>query len=278
MAGTPHSLDYSVLGRTLHVRTSGEGPTVLLVHGLGATSHIWDRFELPGYRLIAVDLPGYGFSEPRNGRQGPRELALLLDALMDQIAPDAPFAVVGHSMGALAALELALAKPARLSAVALLDVPIELPMLARLSSAPLLGEAIFRLPALAPASRIVVRLYLSWLFGDASKVTSKVVDAYSRASGGSHYWSAMLAGLRGISDWAHGERLQGLAVPAVVVWGQEDPILPVAVGRRLAELIPGAEFVPLAGCGHSPAEEAPQALADAVRTLFEHKAGFAPAR
>ena len=160
MAGTPHSLDYPVLGRTLHVRVRGEGPTVLLVHGLGASSRLWDHFELPGYRLVAVNMPGYGFSEPRRGRQGPRELALLLDALMDQVSPGAAFAVIGHSMGALATLELALAKPDRISAVALLDVPLELPLLARLSSAPLVGEALFVLPALAPASRIAVRLYL----------------------------------------------------------------------------------------------------------------------
>jgi pimeloyl-ACP methyl ester carboxylesterase len=86
----------------------------------------------------------------------------------------------------------------------------------------------------------------------------------------------MLAGLRGINAWAHAERLQSLAVPAVVIWGQKDPLLPVAVGRRLAELIPGAEFVPLEGCGHSPPEEAPAALADAIRTAFEIKAGFSP--
>ncbi|HEY3446924.1 MAG TPA: alpha/beta hydrolase [Myxococcales bacterium] len=270
------SLEYSVLGRRLHACVGGEGPTVLLVHGLGATSHIWERFDLPGYRLVAVDLPGCGWSETRVGPHGPRELGLVLDALMDQLVPDGRIGVVGHSMGALAAVEMALTRPERIAALALLDVPLRLPAMARLTAAPLLGEAVFRVPTFAPASRTAVRIYLTWLFGDHRKLDGEIVDAYSNASSRPHYWETMLHGLRGIAGWAGQQRLPQLKVPSLVVWGQKDPMFPVAVGRQLAGLIPGADFVPLAGCGHSPPEEAPAALSDVVLSHFERRAAFGP--
>ena len=195
---------------------------------------------------------------------------------MDQLSPQEPFAVVGHSMGALVAMELALGRPERVAAVALLDVPLQLPMLARLSTLPVLGDAVFSLPAFAPASRTAMHVYLSWLFGDPSRLSRDVVEAYTSASARPHYWKTTLKGLRGIKAWVGGERLASLKVPALVVWGQKDPLLPVSVGRSLADLIPGADFVPLAGCGHSPPEEAPAALSEAVLSHFERKAGFLP--
>lgn len=272
------SLEYTVLGRRLHARVGGEGPTVLLVHGLGATSHIWERFDLPGYRLVAVDMPGCGWSETRAGPLAPRNVALVLDSLMEELVPSGRFAVVGHSFGGLTAIEMAHLRPERLAALALVDVPTRLPGLAKLSAAPLLGEAFFRVPTFAPASRTAVRLYLTWLFGDSHRLHPEVVDAYSNASCRPNYWETMLSGVRGVASWDGHEKLAALKAPALVVWGEKDPMFPVSLGQKLARAIPGAELLVLPGCGHSPAEELPGPLADAVLSHFERRAGFCPAR
>ncbi len=270
------SLEFPVLGRKLHARVGGEGPTVLLVHGLGASSHIWERLELPGYRLVAVDMPGCGWSETRAGPLAPRDVALVLDALMEQLAPDRRFAVVGHSFGGLTAIEMAHLKPERVAALALVDVPLQLPAMARLTAAPVLGEAVFRVPTYAPASRTAVRLYLTWLFGDHRKLDPETVDAYSNASSRPNYWETMLSGVRGIARWDGHGRLGELKPPALVVWGERDPMFPVALGRKLARAIPGADLVVLPGCGHSPAEESPASLTEAVLSHFERRAAFGP--
>ena len=271
------SLEYTVLGRRLHARVGGEGPTVLLVHGLGATSHIWERFDLPGYRLVAVDMPGCGWSETRAGPLAPRDVALVLDSLMAQLSHDHRFAVIGHSFGGLAAIEMAHLKPGRVAALALVDVPMQLPGLARLTAAPLLGEAIFRVPTYAPASRTAVKLYLTWLFGDSHRLNPEIVDAYSNASSRPNYWETMLSGVRGIAGWDGHGRLSQLEPPALVVWGEKDPMFPVSLGKKLAKAIPGAELVVLPGCGHSPAEESPQSLTEVVLSHFERRAAFGPA-
>ncbi|MGC4115484.1 MAG: alpha/beta hydrolase [Myxococcales bacterium] len=270
------SLEYTVLGRRLHVRIGGFGPTVLLVHGLGATSHIWERFDLPGYRLVAVDMPGCGWSETRVGPLAPREVALVLDSLMDVLVPEGRFAVIGHSFGGLTSIEMALLKPGRVASLGLVDVPVQLPLPARLTAVPVLGEAIFRVPTYAPASRTAVRLYLTWLYGDAHRLDPEVIDAYANASARPHYWETMLSGVRGIAGWDGHDRLGKLQIPALVVWGEKDPMFPVSLGHSLSRAIPGAELVVVPGCGHSPAEESPRLLADAVLSHFERRAGFGP--
>lgn len=263
--------DARILGRRIHYVARGTGRPVLLVHGLGATGHIWEELQIPGYQLISIDLPGYGWSESRANVRSLHDLAFVLDAFMEACFP-APYAVMGHSLGGLVTLELALARPERVNAAVLINAPVKLPVVARLSAAPYLGDALFRFPALAPVSRTAIKLYLSFIFGDRRRVTRATVEEYVRAAGAPGYYAATLAGLRGIAAWAHGERLKTLRVPTAVVWGARDRIFPVSLGRRLAESLPGGIFHSIQGCGHSPPEEAPAQLAEYVRAFFDANA------
>ncbi len=270
------SRDLVVLGRRLHVRTRGDGPTVLLLHGLGATSHLWDSLELPGRRLVAPDLPGFGCSEPRSGNLGPEELAVVFDTALDLLGVQ-DLCVVGHSMGALAAMELARRRGSRVRAAVLVAAPLTLPKVVHAGHVRGLGEAFYKLPALAPVSRAAARLYLTWLFGDRRRLRPDSVTRYVEASAVPGFWDTMLAGTRGILGWRGRDTLGVLRVPSLVLWGEKDPLLPVRVGRELAQALPDAEFQLLHGCGHTPAEEIPQEFSRIVRSYLERKAAFATA-
>lgn len=255
-------------GCRLHYLERGSGPPVLLVHGLGAAAHVWDAVELPG-RAVAVDLPGCGGSQPRHEPQGPAMLAGLLADFADEVLGDERFAVVGHSLGSLVAAELALLRPGRVRAAVFIDLPLRVPALARLPALPLVGELVFGLWSLGPVSRAAIRLYLGFLFGDRRKVTEATVEAYLRAASCPGYFPSVLAGLRGLAGWDGEERLRSLPVPVAVIWGTKDPIFPLALGRRLAQSLPGASFHPLEGCGHSPPEEAPDEVSAIVGAFLE---------
>jgi pimeloyl-ACP methyl ester carboxylesterase len=112
-----------VPGARLHVIERGQGPALLLIHGLGGQSGhftygIVDQLA-PHFRVIVIDRPGSGYSTRSDGRSASLEAqAAMLAALIDQMKLDRPF-VVGHSLGGAIALALALAHPEKVSGLAL---------------------------------------------------------------------------------------------------------------------------------------------------------------
>lgn len=101
--------------------TRGSGETVVLLHGLGGTHRYWQAgLEGTTARSVMVDVLGFGES-PRPWRR--YSLAVHLDALEDALLPHAPFALIGHSMGAVLALALAARRPDLVTRLGLLSLP-----------------------------------------------------------------------------------------------------------------------------------------------------------
>ncbi len=248
-----------VLGRRLHYAARGAGPAVLLIHGMGAASHAWDRLALPDFRLIAVDLPGCGRSEVIDGPQAPNDLAFLLHELMRELG-HRTYSVVGHSLGALVGLELALMRSEQVRAAVLVDAAIKVSPAAHLLNVPLLAEVAAAAGGALPVPRSLIRLYLHVLFGDPRRITEATIEAYARTTSNPHYLQVMVAEVKGLLAWTPGDRVKALRVPTLVAWGERDPFLPVASGERFASLLPGARFVAVPGCGHAPPDECPEVL------------------
>jgi len=238
-----HHLDWEPPGAS--------GPPVLLVHGAGGSHAHWPLAlrGLPGRRVIAIDLPGHGAS-PAPGLASIGGYAERVLALADALALPA-FAVVGHSMGGAVALTLALDRPGRLAALALVGSG------ARLRVAPTILAAAAA-PALSPE--------------DARAIADR---HFAPAEGGAlreELARELMACLPGV---LHGdylacdtfdvmERLGAVGAPTLVVSGAEDRLTPPKYARHLAERIPGARLVEIAGAGHLAMREAPSAVAGAI--------------
>lgn len=112
---------------TLFAHQAGSGPPVLLIHGLGADHTDW-RFQIPAlaahYRVLAVDLPGFGASAALPGGSRIEDYAQALHAWLDEQGVGTLHAVIGHSMGGAVALEFALARPTRTSRLVLMNTLI----------------------------------------------------------------------------------------------------------------------------------------------------------
>jgi pimeloyl-ACP methyl ester carboxylesterase len=242
---------------------TGEGGTPLvLLHGFGAERSVWDPIvrELAGRRVIRLDLRGSGESESGAGpalmEQLAGDLAELLDALQVERA-----AIVGHSLGGYVTFAFFRMYAERVAGLALVASH------ARGDSPELAAtrEALARAAERDGSMDAIVEFYRPRLVApQRNGATSGALDDVT----------AMMARQdpRGAAQLLRGmkERLDSrdlfadVAVPAVVIAGGEDALIPLEVTREVAEGISGARFVLLEDVGHSVMVEAPERAAAAL--------------
>lgn len=251
-------------GRTVHVRSRGAGEPLVLLHGFGGSALTWARVEpelARGYRTVAIDLNGFGWTErpgdPESySLEGQERLVLsVLDALGLERAHFA-----GHSYGGGLAIFLASRHPERVRSLLLVDST--LPAYSSLRRSPIfaprwLARLFTRTVALRASN---VRRGLRASYADDTRVDDALVGSYlerlSVEGAGDAFWGLT----RPRPGGAYSVDLATIRAPALFVWGEEDELIPVEEGRSHAALLPDAAFAALPGCGHSPMEECPEAF------------------
>ncbi len=273
--------DPSVAVRVLE---AGDGPPLLLVHGSGMSASSWAPLlpHLVGYRLIALDLPGFGLSDAfdyagRSLREhAVAQLTSLLDALDLERVP-----VIGTSLGGMWALCLAVDAPGRITALASLGVPaVALPGMRgdpffTALSTPGLRQLVARIgsPSVAVTRRSLARGAIGPRAAElAPDGFFDVVHEGMRQPGFrtamlSHMWLAMRYGRPRPENFLSDAELQRIAVPVLMVWGDEDPYGGPEIGRRAAALIPGAQLDVIPG-RHAPFLDDPQRCGALINQLL----------
>lgn len=256
-------------GIAVRVLSSGpaDGPPVLLLHGWGAWSYLW-RHDIPalvdaGWRVLAVDLKGHGFSDKPLGPGEYTAEAMTRHAveIMEALGiGERGAAVIGQSMGGAIAIDLALRHPELVRRVALVN-PVGL---GRVRVMPMARWA--AMPALDPilphlVTRRLIRWLLHFVHGTPGHMSPHDVDEYWAPSRFPAYARAMRALLRDF-DWstARLERVRALRVPALVVLGGRDRLVDSDASVIRAHLPPGARIVEVPAGGHAVNEELPAAV------------------
>ncbi|MDQ4078560.1 MAG: alpha/beta fold hydrolase [Chloroflexota bacterium] len=220
---------------TIYYQVAGAGEPVVLVHGLSGSTKWWAKnIEALArhFRVHLIDLIGFGGSQGRS-RFVLSEAAGVLAEWMDQIGIE-PANVVGHSMGGYISAELAADFPGRVDRLVLVDAA-GLPF----------G---YNYPKHAFGLLRVLR-HLPFDFWPVL-----VQDAYRAGP------VTILDALRQILFSDLRVKLAQIEVPALVVWGEHDTVIPVAVGETLSHSLPHAEFIVLDGAGHNPMWDRPLAF------------------
>ena len=267
-SGSPFRAQYRhVDGTRLRIIDSGSGTPVVFLHGFGASLYTW-RNALPvvshaGYRVVAFDNRGFGFSDrPAHGYSNAEYTRLVL-ALLDTL--DISSAVlVGHSMGGAIAAEVALAAPQRVRGLVLIDAAgygVRWPGVLKLARLPFIGAMITTFRGRAPTGRI-----LRSMFADPRKLTEEDIDQYYAPVPARDYGRALRGVLREFRFDSLGGRLGALQTPTLVIWGDADRLISVAQGTRMAREIPRSAFVLLQRSGHLAPDESPD---DVNRVLLE---------
>jgi pimeloyl-ACP methyl ester carboxylesterase len=271
----------------------GEGPPLILVHGSGMSASTWAPLmaHLPGRRLIALDLPGFGLSDPYDyggrslGAHAVAQLTSLLDALDLSHAP-----IVGTSLGAMWALCLAVAAPRRVTAVAALGVPaLALPGVHAdpfftALSIPVLRHAVARLRP--PTVAITRRSMAGGVVGPRGAELApdgffETVHEGMRRPGfrtvmTSHLWLAFRLGRARSVNFLTDAELRAIAAPVLFIWGADDPYGKPEMGRRAAALISDAQLEVIPG-RHAPFLDDPERCGMLIGALLQ-RAGAAPPR
>jgi pimeloyl-ACP methyl ester carboxylesterase len=255
----------------------GEGPAVVLVHGFASSLDTWAHVApmlARRHRVLAFDLKGFGWSDRPEGDYSPRAQAELLLEFLAWRGVDRA-ALVGHSFGASVVLQAALLMPLVVDRLALYDAFVyqeQLPSFFHWSRIGGVGEALF---ALFYRERPEERIRLA--FHDRRFVTPHLVDDVERALDRPGTLAAALETVRACDYTAIQARYRSVSAPALILWGREDRVTPLAFGQRLARDLVGARFAVYPHCGHFPMiEGAKESTSDLAEFLAAPAEALAP--
>lgn len=260
-------------GLRLHYRDEGPAgaPVLVLLHGYGDSHATWEGWAgalKAGHRVISLDLPGHGLTAAPAGTVLDREaLAQLVVRFADAIKLP-PYVLAGNSMGGGVAWQLGLLAPQTLRGLVLVDaagwpMPAATPSLAFRILAHPWGRALLE----RIDNRPLIRQGLTAQVGDKSLITDELVDRWALYQRYPGHRPILMSAAPGAQAPVTAERLAGLHVPTLVLWGELDPLLPLDQGRRFAEAIVASQLIVYAGVGHLPQREIPQRSAADVATF-----------
>lgn len=256
-----------------HVQETGQGRTILLLHGAGASTHSWrDVIPLLAHdsHVVAIDLPGQGFT-----RMGTRSRCGLEPMTEDIAALCAdqgwqPALVIGHSAGGPIAFNLARRLPDP-PAVAGINAAMGhfdgvagwlFPLLARaLALTPLTAYAV----TLGGASRSRARRIIE---STGSRLDDIGIDYYARLLGDAQHVDATLQMMAQWDVTPLLNRLDEVAAPCLLVTGDNDRAVPPENSARVCRQLPGARHLPLPGLGHLAHEEDPERVVTEIRSWW----------
>lgn len=255
----------------LNVIDLGEGDdAIVFVHGLSGSWPNWLE-QLPvfakDHRVIAMDLPGFGHSPMPKERITISAYGRFLDGLLERLGVSAA-TVVGNSMGGFVSTELAIAFPQRVERLVLVsgagisthrhrDVERVEPYLR--SIAPII--ALYTGWTAAQASWVARRpglrnLTLGLVTRNPSRLPAPLAAEQLRGAGKPGF----MEGLRANIDYPVKDRLPEIACPTLIVWGDEDRVIPMGDASVFEELIPNSRKVIFEGTGHMAMLERPAAF------------------
>ena len=274
-ASVPNS-EYShfaeIDGVQIHYQEKGAGIPLVLIHGFTSSTYSWKDVFGPlskNFRVIAVDLKGFGFSGKPDGDYSRPAQAVLVSHLLDYLKIEKAW-LCGNSMGGEVSLNVALHNPARVAGLILIDsAGVKVNGGGSLApgyiSIPIVGRV---LTAIALTTDKLVREGLEKSYNDDSKITDDRVAAYYRplkTRGG------QLAALRARTQadlFPIEQDLGKINPPALIIWGAEDALIPLEAGRKMNSLVKGSKLVIIEKCGHVPQEEMPERVVDEIEKFI----------
>jgi pimeloyl-ACP methyl ester carboxylesterase len=253
---------------------SGDGPPIVFIHGLSGTWQNWLE-NLPyfaqNHRCIAMDLPGFGYSDMPAEKISIKGYARQVDALCEQLDLG-PCIVVGNSMGGFVTAELEIRHPDRVERACLAAAAgISITNLRRrpvMTGARIIGA----LGAASGAQNrfVVSRPHLRWFFTNfvfryPLRIAPDLMYEQLRGAGRPGFVDAMDA----LTDYDFRDRLPDIKAPTLIVWGEYDMLVPVEDAHEFERLIPQSRTVILEDTGHVPMLERPAKFNELLEELIE---------
>jgi pimeloyl-ACP methyl ester carboxylesterase len=259
-------------GLQVHYKATGpEGaPALLLLHGFGSSLQAWDDWSVKleqKYRVIRLDLPGFGLTgaSPANDYSEEKDLATLTH-FADKLGLE-KFSVMGHSMGGKMAWSLAASQPERVQALVLM-APDGFPETKDIGTKP------YEVPAVMGLIKYVfpkylVRKSIEPAFSDADALNDALVNRYFDMLRAPGVRGAILNRSNQTIYTDPVPRLKAIKAPTLLIWGEQDQMIPSTNAQSYANVLPNSTTVLLPKLGHLLQEEQPEKGLTAVMQFLD---------
>lgn len=258
----------------IHYRDEGQGPVLVLLHGVASSLHTWDGWvkELKDrYRIIRIDLPAHGLTgpDPQLERYEIGYMVDKLDKFLNKLGIRKAY-LAGNSLGGYISWNYTLHRPDLVKKLILLDAagyPQDMPFIMNFAALPVIGEmSSVMLP------RFIVSANVHEAYGDQTKVSDELVKRYHDLTLRPGNRKGLVNVFRTMKEQSQnpglGDRVKEIRTPTLLMWGEEDKWVPLSTMERFREDLPGAQVITYEGVGHLPMEELPvQSARDAAAFL-----------
>ncbi len=254
-------------GTRVHYCIEGEGPTLVLLHGVLASLHTWDGWVKTlarHYRVVRVDLPGFGLSSvlANDEHYAPTFAVKLIDHFREELGLGRVH-LAGNSLGGFLSWFYAAHYPQNVDRLILID-PIayqqRLPPPLQLVTLPFVSDL-----ARYVSPRFIVEQNVRKVYGDSRLVTRDTVDRFYELLSRRLNRTAMIKTLRQImlynKDPSIASHIRRIQCPTLLMWGDRDCWVPVSQVKLWKRDLPHAEVKIYPGIGHIPMEEIPDRTA-----------------
>ncbi len=253
-------------GREVNYCELGEGPAIVFIHGLGASWQSWLE-QMPelasDHRVVAMDLPGFGYSEMPREDISIESYARWTVKLMDALGIESA-AVVGNSMGGFVSAELAIKFPERVQRLVFVSAAIfwqnrrraqPLVQLARLSDAVVARALVRATDDIATRRRLRYAALASAGFRYPQYISDELAHEMVRSA---RRTDGFLPALEALAGYDLVEELPKISCPTLIVWGAHDQLVSVRDAERLEDLIPDSRREVFERTGHVAMLERPE--------------------
>jgi pimeloyl-ACP methyl ester carboxylesterase len=262
----------TVDGVRIHYQEAGDekAPTLILIHGFISSNLIWSDVLLPlamaGFRVIAPDLPGYGYSDkPRDADYTIESQARAVLGLMNRLKIDKA-SIVGASYGGAIAAAMALDYPQKVERLVLVgavtnDEPKK-KLLLRISRLPIIGDIV---TPLFLGSRCVLRKRTEQMYRRIGQpIDERKLEARHHLLATANVHRAMLRTARRWSAERIERNAKLISQPTLLIWGDQDTHIPIKEAFLLRNTIPNNRLIIFRNTGHLPPTECPEQFVKVV--------------
>jgi 4,5:9,10-diseco-3-hydroxy-5,9,17-trioxoandrosta-1(10),2-diene-4-oate hydrolase len=269
----PLCADIEVEGTTIHYAQAGRGEVILLCHGIPLSMATWqDLFFILArdYRVIALDMPGYGRSSKEPGDYGLSDISNRIARFCEAMGIRNVYAV-GSSFGAAVAITLALSNPYLVERLVLINsvgIAGGTHSIERLVRSALIRNVAARTLLQHRLGRSIFRSKLRASYASVEP-DEALVDHYYRLLLREHGERSFLRTLQQFDEPALQRRLPELDHPVLSIWGGKDRVLPLTKSLKVQRLLPHCWSTVLPEAGHLPHEEMPEECARRIDSFLQ---------
>lgn len=262
----------TINGTNVHYRKTGQGPVVLLLHGVTSSLHTWEHWQKvlsKDFTVISIDLPAFGLTGPMGDNNYSLENYLTFLDNFRKVLNINKMSIAGNSLGGLLAWTYTLKYPKSVEKLIILDAPSENPDLP-------IWMKFYQLPIVKNFARYITpkfafKFSVRDVFKDDTKIPQSTIDRYydmMTSNKVRENFSKVLQ-MQFDKNKPKTNDLKNIKTPTLIMWGDGDTIFPLSVGKDYHSLIENSSFK-IYSSGHIPMEENPEeTVKDALSFLLE---------